>query len=400
MDCLMDPRVLAIAIISGLIGWGTNAVAVRMLFHPLKRVGWRRLSWQGILPANAERMATICVRLMTSRLLDMQALFERIQPARISALLSPTLEKHAEEIVEKVLARRFPKLWEALPERVRTKAREGLRAEVPTVVSKLMTDLREDLGRYIDIEALVVQSFVGNRALLNELFWNCGRKEFLFIARSGLLFGGLFGMVQAAVWLLVQPDWFLPVTGLLVGWATNWLALKMIFEPLEPRKWGPIRWQGLFLRRQNEVSSAYASFFAENILTADALVRAVVRGPAADRVVELLQRYVSQAVDHASGAARPLVQLSVGTDEWLALKGEVSEQLADLVPRELDRVHDYAEEALDLETELRENLRSLPPAEFEQVLRPIFRMDEDTLIAVGAALGGVAGVLQWVLMTL
>ena len=78
----------------------------------------------------------------------------------------------------------------------------------------------------------------------------------------------------------------------------------------------------------------------------------------------------------------------------------MSEQLADLVPRELDRVHDYAEEALDLETELRENLRSLPPAEFEQVLRPIFRMDEDTLIAVGAALGGVAGVLQWVLMTL
>ena len=32
--------------------------------------------------------------------------------------------------------------------------------------------------------------------------------------------------------------WVLPVLGTLVGWATNWLAIRMIFEPIEPRKIG------------------------------------------------------------------------------------------------------------------------------------------------------------------
>lgn len=37
----------------------------------------------------------------------------------------------------------------------------------------------------------------------------------------------------------------------------------------------------------------------------------------------------------------------------------------------------------------------LSPAEFQQVLRPIFQEDEFTLILAGGVLGGLAGLLQW-----
>ena len=389
---------LAIPLVSGLVGWGTNALAIRMLFSPLRRRGIGPLGWQGILPANAERMARICVRLMTQRLLNVQGAFERLDAERVAELLGPTLERHAVEIVEEIISTRYPKVWETLPNRLRERARERLRAEIPSVVQRFMDELREDLPRYLDIEGLVVQAFANNRALLNQLFWACGGREFRFIARSGLLFGGLFGALQAVVWAFVQPGWFLPATGLLVGWATNWLALKMVFQPREPRKLGPIRWQGLFLRRQQEVSEAYAAFFAQHILTPPALIDAVLRGAASDRLMELLQRYVTDAVDSATGAARPVVQLSVGTEAWRSLKADVGGQLSQRVPGQLRRLHDYAEDALDLETDLCQRLQALPPEDFEQVLRPVFQEDEATLIAVGAALGGVAGVIQWLLV--
>ena len=56
---------LTLPLVSGLIGWGTNALAIRMLFNPLEGVGLWRIGWRGVLPANAERMATFCVQLMT-----------------------------------------------------------------------------------------------------------------------------------------------------------------------------------------------------------------------------------------------------------------------------------------------------------------------------------------------
>ena len=394
----MDAHLLAIPIVSGLIGWGTNALAIRMLFEPVEWRGLWRMGWQGVLPANAERMATICVKLMTAHLLDAKSIFSKIDPQRVSEILNPVIEKHAAEIIEDALSERYPSLWESLPEGIRVRARERLRGEVPTVVRKIMDELREDLDRYLAVESLVVRAFVNNRGLLNELFWRCGRAEFLFISRIGLIFGGLFGCIQAAVWTRAQPDWFLPLTGLFIGWFTNWAALKMVFEPQQPKTVGPLRWQGLFLMRQAEVSEAYAGFFADRILHPQALVDAVLRGPASDRLMSLLLRYVSESVDHASGTARPLLQLAVGTQEWRALKHTISGRLAERVPQELDRLHDYTEEAMDLDAELSSRLKELEPEQFEQVLRPLFRQDERTLIVVGAILGGIAGCIQWLLV--
>ena len=390
----MDPQLLLIPLISGLIGWGTNALAIKMLFAPLERRGHGFFSWQGVLPAHAQRMATICVDLMTSRLLDLSHLFQRIESNQVADLLAPGIEEHAEAVVEEVLQRRYPRLWKAMPEGLKEKARERLKSEIPLVVDKFMKDLRNDLESFVDIKSLVVGAFVRNRGLLNEFFWRCGATEFQFIAWSGLGFGIVFGTPVAILWMIFQPGWILPVTGLVVGWATNWLALKMVFEPLEPKQIGPFRWQGLFLKRQAEVSAAYGAFFAERILHPEALMNAVVTGPASDRVIELLQRYVGEAVDEASGPARHILTLAMGSDEWDEIRASVAVGLSARIPSELGRVQDYAGEALQLDQELEKNLAKLPPAEFEEVLRPVFREDEATLIAVGAVLGGVAGLLQ------
>jgi uncharacterized membrane protein YheB (UPF0754 family) len=53
------------------------------------------------------------------------------------------------------------------------------------------------------------------------------------------------------------------VAGFLVGWITNWLALKCIFLPLEPTNICGFQVQGLFLKRQTEVSTVFARVVRE-----------------------------------------------------------------------------------------------------------------------------------------
>ena len=52
--------------------------------------------------------------------------------------------------------------------------------------------------------------------------------------KDGFYFGFAFGVVQMLVWYFFPVYWILPLFGLLVGYATNWLALKLIFQPIEP----------------------------------------------------------------------------------------------------------------------------------------------------------------------
>src|SRR5690554_4699889 len=61
-------QVLGIAICAGLIGWITNWLAVQLTFYPVEFRGLGRwIGWQGIIPAKAEKMATIVVERSLSR---------------------------------------------------------------------------------------------------------------------------------------------------------------------------------------------------------------------------------------------------------------------------------------------------------------------------------------------
>ena len=54
----------------------------------------------------------------------------------------------------------------------------------------------------------------------------------------------------------------------------------------------------------------------------------------------------------------------------------------------------YFEGAIGMEQTLRSKMTSLPSAEFEAILHPVFKEDEWKLIAVGGALGVAIGCLQ------
>lgn len=399
MDLTMSTW-LAIPLVTALMGWITNALAIEMMFRPVVRRGIGPVGWQGIVPARARKMAEICVDTMTSRLLTSAELLDRLEPAEVAAAVAPTLRRRADEIVDDVIAERHPLLWDSLPLSLRRRVLAAVSDEVPAVVEQLMVELREDFDELFDLRKLVVDTFVANASLLNELFDRCGRAEFTFIARSGLYFGGLFGLVQLAVWLVVQPSWFLPVTGVMVGWATNHIALHMVFRPLEPVKIGPWAWQGLFLARQEEVSAAYAAFFAEHILRPDVLLDGILTGPGANRIHQRVRRQVSAAVDEVAASTRPLVQLVVGPAGYTEVKRDIAERITRVVPATARRAEAYALDALDVEVLLRDRLRALTPAQFERVLHPIFEEDEWILVSVGAALGGVAGLLQLFLVSL
>jgi hypothetical protein len=65
----------------------------------------------------------------------------------------------------------------------------------------------------------------------------------------------------------------------------------------------------------------------------------------------------------------------------------------------LSNLHDYVDEALEIERTLRARMMAMTSAQFERVLHPIFEEDELTLILSGGGLGFIAGLIQQLLST-
>jgi len=156
---------------------------------------------------------------------------------------------------------------------------------------------------------------------------------------------------------------------------------------------GPFWLQGMFLKRQVEVSEEFADCMTEKLLSSETLWHNILTGSGAARFSELLQR---RTATFMAGTAAVLYGGTAptefaGREYWAAFEGRVSSRVLELLPQELPLVHTYVDDALSLRSTLKENLRKLSPHQFEGLLHPVFQEDELTLVLVGSVLGLAVG---------
>ncbi len=361
---------ITIPIVAAVVGYITNYVGVKMLFYPIswkgipiKRYAEQPLGvfgWQGIVPAKRYQMSRKMVDVTISQLLNLQEVFAKLKPSELAKILAMDLKG---TIMNGLLPRPILLYY----------------------LKKTSTDMLKHVQEMVDIKKIVVDGLCSNPATLGIMFQQVAGKELKFLVDSGMVFGFFLGIVQMFQWMVFPAQWTLPVGGAVVGFITNWIALKWIFEPLVPTKVGPFVLQGMFLRRQKEVSRDFCAFVSDNILNSQAMWTQMVGtsrpsvGPLGEGA--LFREIIARNVPIGGGHIDTIM----------------SKLQTNIIPRNpsISALHKYTDNKLDLKATLTTAMNKLSPEQFEKLLHPIFQEDEITLIVAGGVLGAMAGGCQW-----
>jgi uncharacterized membrane protein YheB (UPF0754 family) len=382
-------------LIAAAVGYGTNWLCIKMMSYPTNFIGIPPfLGWQGVIPRRAPIIAGIQVDLMTSRLITVEEIFSKISAEHIADELKPILPSIIEDIVDDIMMEQAPKVWEAMPVKIKKNIYKRARQNAPSIISEMMEDVQANIDEVFDLKGMVTNAMVGNPAMLVKMIQEIGYKELTFVQNSGAYFGFLFGIVQMVLWAFYQEPWIILINGILVGSATNWLALNMIFSPKHPVKVGPITLHGLFMRRQHEVATDFGLLVAREILNPPAVMTNLLQGPSSDKMLYLVQKNVKRNLDEFTGYAKPLLTLSLGNKRYQDIKNHTIARIMAHMPEAMSLTYKYTEDAMDIDATLRSKMGELTPEEFEGILRPAFKQDEKLLIALGAFLGFMVGVGQ------
>ena len=387
---------LSMPLVAAVIGYFTKIVAIEMMFRPLEFRGIPPyLGWQGIVPRRAARMASTVCDTMTEKLISPEEIFDRLDAERVAKEIEKPLLDNIETITRQVATQFQPGLWESVPEGVRRIVIGRVQKQAPLIVENMMGAVKNDLDGVFDLKDMIVTNLVKDKALLNRIFQEAGHKEFAFIRYSGIYFGAAIGLLQMIAWAFLKLPIIMPIAGGLTGWFTDWLALKMIFNPKYPTRYlGIFVWQGLFLKRHKEVAAAYGELIAKEIITPHNIIEAVLTGPMSDKLFVMVQKEVQAVLDSQAGLVKPLLVFAVGSSRYQEMKRIVSAQVMAALPGTMAYMEDYAEDAMDIRNILVTKMQELSPEEFEEILRPAFAQDEWILITVGAVLGLAVGELQ------
>ncbi|MCB1164521.1 MAG: DUF445 domain-containing protein [Leptospiraceae bacterium] len=365
-----------------------------MIFQPAEFRGLWKLGWQGIIPHHSVKMSGLITRILTERLIRPDELYQRIDPQMINELISGLVDYKARELVEKLIKAQNPLLWNIIPDFVKSNIIDEVRKQIPAQIQDIYNEFGKDLDEAFDFESVVSTSLSGqNTRYLIEMFQRCGGPEFQFIVKSGLWFGLAIGCLQLTLIHWLNEWWVMPIMGLVVGYITNWLALQMIFRPLEARKFGFVYYQGLFLKRQPEVSYEFADVLQKRVFHSENLIRMIFEGKGGDLLIRLVRDKAAEGVDQAV-KDKPMIPMMLNDEQRKQIKEQTANMLIGAMPQVASRVESYITEALDIKNTVARRLSFLPPAEFEELLHSVFKEDELTLIGLGAFLGGAVGLLQ------
>jgi uncharacterized membrane protein YheB (UPF0754 family) len=407
---------LTIPLFSGAIGYATNWTGVWMLFHPLRFRGFRvpglaplarllprriqqipgvaigGVGWQGIIPSRAAKMGSIAVDKGIAKVGEPQELFDQIDRDRLAEHILESSREDIHELVERVMLREQPQIWRDLPPQMRARVHRRVDEQLPTVIPEVVDAISDRVGDLLDVKLMVIRHIEANPELANKVFGSVGDKELRLIINLGFVFGFLFGIPVMGLTALLHTELVLLIFGPIVGWVTNWLAILMIFEPVEPRKIGPFTLHGLFLRRQHDAADVYAHVIADDIVTVRNFADELLNGARGDRTRLVIANALRPAIDRSAGALRPAVRLAVGPREYEAIREGVAQEGVTHTIEPLTDKRFNREQSRQVHALFVERMRQLPAADFSEMMRSAMREDEWLLLAHGAVLG-VAGAL-------
>lgn len=416
-------RLLLIPFITGIIGYITNWVAIRLLFQPVDFVGVRvpglkelapalprrlkqipgiiegRLGWQGIIPSRAAKMGAIAAERGVSQIADEEEFFEQFDPDRIAAHMVSNSKADIRALTDEILRAEYPDLWNNAPGPAKEFVHARVQSQLPDIADEITDNIGENIDELLDINRMITDHLEQNPELLNRLFLEVGRRELRFIVNSGFYIGTFLGTFSIPLFLFVDEWWVLPVCGMVVGYLTNWIALQIIFRPIEPVGIGPFELQGLFIKRQPIAGEKYAEIVATEIVTISNVAENLMYGSKSDRTRKMIQNAIRPEVDRAVGLLGPLVRVTTGSDRYENLRERFANEGVDRTMAPLDDPEFNEERSQIIQTWMAERIRALPPEGFVELLRPAFEEDEWMLVLLGAVLGFVAGWIQFVVVT-
>ncbi|MCZ8341729.1 MAG: DUF445 family protein [Leptospira sp.] len=395
----LESQILLISIpfTYGFVGWVTNWLALKMTFYPLRFWGIPPFfGWQGIIPRKADKIGSKFVEVITERLLNVKDLVLKLDPNLAEKEILPSLEPIIQKATTQFANSIDPNLWNQIPAIIREEILLKIKRESGNIVKKVIKDLQVDIDSKLDIKNVVYRRLTGeNVKIIVEMFQEVGGPEFKFIEKSGFIFGFLLGLVQMVFWYFFPLAWTLPVQGIIVGYLTNYLAIEMIFRPLEPKVYfGKFKYQGLFLKRQKEVSQAFAKIVSEKILSPKNILEELLYGKAAVLLIEEIREQIAVQVDRLATITKPVILASGKWGKYEEARLHIAHELTEATIQNAHELEGYIGQTLKLEEVISEKMILMPPREFETILRSAFQEDEFLLILIGATLGAIVGASQ------
>ena len=192
----------------------------------------------------------------------------------------------------------------------------------------------------------------------------------------------------------------LPVVAALIGWFTNFLAVRMIFRPHEPVNVLGLKVQGLLPKRRAEFAESIGSTIEEHLISSDDIKLMLEDPEVKARLDLMIRKGVDEFLERKITAISPMVAGFLSGGLAVKLKESLVSQLSGMFGKGVEEIGTHMDENLDLKGIVQKKIENFDMLQLEQIVLRVAKKELRGIEVLGAVLGFIVGLGQLAMLAL
>ena len=191
----------------------------------------------------------------------------------------------------------------------------------------------------------------------------------------------------------------IPLISAFIGWFTNWIAIKMLFHPREPKKILGITFHGIFPKRQQQFAMKLGKLVSNELLSFEDIEQKIANPQNVEKLMPVLEGHIDTFLKEKLTAQIPMLAMFVGEKTIAQVKSVFMAELQELFPILMKQYMTTLQTELDMEQIVTDKVGRFSSDKLEEILNQIMSTEFRFVEIIGGVLGFLIGIVQ-VLLTL
>ena len=184
----------------------------------------------------------------------------------------------------------------------------------------------------------------------------------------------------------------IPAIGGLIGLTTNWLAVKMIFRPVKPRRLLFFRLHGLIARRQAELAKAIGRVVGNHLVEHKDVLKSLNKLDFGGILGKVLDRGLGPKIQELRSL--PLIGGFLTEERIADIKQSITDSIMKHREDVLDEVEKGLSKGLDVPALVEKKVAAFEILKLEKLILEVANRELRSIVWLGGVLGVLIGALQ------
>lgn len=191
----------------------------------------------------------------------------------------------------------------------------------------------------------------------------------------------------------------LPIIAALIGWATNYLAIKMLFHPHEPKKIMGFTFHGVFPKRQSQIAEKLGELVANELFSVKDVARQIEDLSTRPEALEEVGKRIEKTIRGKLIGAFPMLSMFLSDEMIEKVTNLFKGELEDFLRVSAQGLASKMEESVDIQALVRQKVQAFSSNKIEELLLGFMEQEFRFIEKIGAVLGFFIGCIQLFLVT-